>query len=219
MRPSPVSRSSGYSPEHKASFTGPLWHLDKGKTWREVQASFVPATNKLVLDGTGLTLLLKEIETCRHDAMSPKGFEDYGMVIVLRDGRTIHLATYSGMEKYDWIERLTASAPPSLSTSANATLSPKTATLLSTPSRDSTRSSSVSLTSTPLSAQSSAASSAQMRKLTEENQQLRQQLDEQQARVEALKVRRVMMLLLLLLCAHVADQQSFSCVCPLASCD
>ncbi len=150
----------------------------------------MPATNKLVLDGTGLTLLLKEVETCRHDALAPKGFEDYGMVVILRDGRTLHLATYSGMEKYDWIERLTASAPPSLSASSGSgvVVSPKMQSLLTTPSRDSGRSHSASQSTTPMSAQTAAAAAAQLRKLAEENQQLRQQLDEQQGRVESLKV-------------------------------
>lgn len=60
--------------------------------WREVHASFMPSQGKLLIDGVH-TFLLRDIVACRHDPKAPEGFSDYGLAVVMRDGRTIHLAT------------------------------------------------------------------------------------------------------------------------------
>jgi hypothetical protein len=87
------SRSNTYNSgvTLKAAFQGTLLYLDKGN-WREVKASFVPAQNKLLLDGLA-SISLKDIETCRHDTQAPPGLEDYGFTVMLTDGRRFHLAT------------------------------------------------------------------------------------------------------------------------------
>jgi hypothetical protein len=69
--------------------------------WKPVKAVFTPPNN-LVLDGA-----VHKVAGARHHANAPKKQADYGIQLTLVSGAQLNVAASSGLEKYDWIERLT----------------------------------------------------------------------------------------------------------------
>jgi hypothetical protein len=80
---------------------GQLFMEGKGGVWKSVKAVFTPPQT-LTLDGVAF-----QVSGARHHAEAPKKQADYGIQIATVNGSFINVAATSGLEKYDWIERLT----------------------------------------------------------------------------------------------------------------
>ena len=94
-----------HRPVPSRPFEGSLFLFHSG-SWKLVKAVFT-APNNLVLDG-----IPYKVAGARHHAAAPKKQADYGIQVTLVNGTQLNVAANSGLEKYDWIERMTPKARP-----------------------------------------------------------------------------------------------------------